>query len=142
MDCACSENAMIATLPDKKGAKKEGGAMSDTQNYPKSIDGLQLKAIELLAEGEKTLEEIATALGIERKTLYNWRQDDKFRQAIVQESRRDLEQAYPKFKKALLKRVDEGDVGAMRLYAQMMGEFDGKKFIAALKGFDFSVANF
>lgn len=42
----------------------------------------QLEAIELLIEGELNNTEIAEKLGINRRTLNNWKKDDKFKEAF------------------------------------------------------------
>src|SRR5436190_14796325 len=65
-----------------------------TQDYPglpnseNTLSDKQLSAIELLIAG-KGYGETARALEIERKTLYNWRQDDLFQEAL-QDRRREL----------------------------------------------------
>ncbi len=92
-------------------------------------------AIHLLAEGELTYEEIAEKLGIDRKTLYNWRHDEAFRREVVREARTVLEGHYPKFVRGLVKGLECGDVGALRLYAQLMGE-ERKNFRATMSAFD------
>ena len=43
----------------------------------------QIGAMELLRGGQ-TYKEISRKLGISTRTLYNWRQDDRFRQAVEQ----------------------------------------------------------
>ena len=92
-------------------------------------------AIQLLAEGELTYEEIADKLGIDRKTLYNWRQDEGFRREVVREARTVLEGHYPKFVRGLIRGLENGDVGALRLYAQLMGE-ERKNFKATMSSFE------
>lgn len=39
-------------------------------------------AIELLLQGEKTIEEIAVSVKVSRKTLYNWMQDELFKNEL------------------------------------------------------------
>ena len=59
----------------------------DSQNFPKVPDGemhlsdKQWTAIELLIAGHN-LCETATAVGVDRRTLYNWRNDDAFQEAL------------------------------------------------------------
>ena len=59
--------------------------------FPNRCDSLnekQLSAVELLVTG-KGYGECATILQIDRKTLYNWRQDELFQEALA-DRRREL----------------------------------------------------
>lgn len=63
----------------------------NSPTFPIGGDGLnekQLAAVELLSAG-KGYGECATILQIDRKTLYNWRQDELFQEALC-ERRREL----------------------------------------------------
>lgn len=106
------------------------------QNSPKvNLRARMEAAVVLLAEGEQTYDEIAKELGIDRKTLYNWRQDEEFRRAVVETSRQLLESYYPKFVRGLIQGIEKGDVAALRLYAQLMGE-ERKQFKAMLSSYE------
>ena len=63
----------------------------NSPTFPSAGDGLNEKqhaAVELLSAG-KGYGECATTLQIDRKTLYNWRQDELFQEALA-ERRREL----------------------------------------------------
>ena len=58
-----------------------GAIPQNSPECPKQfqLNDRQLAAIELLAAGA-SYGEVATTIGIDRKTLYNWRQEDDFAQ--------------------------------------------------------------
>lgn len=60
------------------------------------LKGKQLKAIDLLVEGEKSYAEIAEGLKITPKTLYNWRQNDEFHNEFTRKMRLRISGAAPK----------------------------------------------
>src|SRR5262245_12498697 len=54
-------------------------------NLPRSTDCLNEKqraAIELMILGHKT-GDVAKAIGVDRRTLYNWRQEESFREELA-----------------------------------------------------------
>lgn len=55
----------------------------------------QLKAIELLATGNDTFEDVAKEVGIARQTLWVWRQNREFVEAVVSRARDILRAELP-----------------------------------------------
>jgi hypothetical protein len=71
-----------------------GELIQSSQNFPEfptaenHLSDKQRLAVELLAAG-RSLTGTAEALGIDRRTLYNWRQDETFGQ-VLSERRREF----------------------------------------------------
>lgn len=61
----------------------------------KIFDEKQLKAIDLLAEGNKTYIEVSKEVGVDAATLRRWRREPDFQDAVRDECRRLLKQAEP-----------------------------------------------
>lgn len=84
----------------------------------------ELKAIELLASPQKmTQEEIAAECGIDRKTLWNWRQQDDFIQAVNDLAYQGLKARLPDVYEALLLKAQEGNTKAIELTLKFADRF-------------------
>lgn len=84
----------------------------------------QLKAIELLAQpGEKTLDDIAQELDIDKTTLWRWRRVEAFQKAVTDLSYSCLKDELPKVYKALADKAINGNVKAMELLLKYAGNF-------------------
>lgn len=47
-----------------------------------SLSKRKLKAVKLIAEGNKTVEEIAQECKVSRQSIYNWKKNEEFKKAI------------------------------------------------------------
>jgi len=84
----------------------------------------QLKAIELLAQpGEKTLDDIARELDIDKTTLWRWRRVEAFQKAVTDLAYSCLKDELPKVYKALADKAINGNVKAMELLLKYAGNF-------------------
>jgi hypothetical protein len=84
----------------------------------------QLKAIELLAQpGEKTLDDIARELDIDKTTLWRWRRVEAFQKAVTDLAYSCLKDELPKVYKALADKAINGNVKAMELLLKYAGDF-------------------
>jgi len=84
----------------------------------------QLKAIELLAQpGEKTLDDIAQELDIDKVTLWRWRRVEAFQKAVTDLAYSCLKDQLPKVYKALADKAINGNVKAMELLLKYAGNF-------------------
>jgi transposase-like protein len=77
-DAIPHDSPEFPTLADRLNKTADSSALTERQKA----------AIELLLMG-KTMTATARALEIDRKTLYNWRSDDRFRE-VLEERRREL----------------------------------------------------
>jgi hypothetical protein len=78
--------------------------------------GSQLQAIELLASGGKTNAEIAEIVNVSETTIYNWKNNKDFCEAILVRSQELFRNTQPEVINALVKRAKSGDPAAMRIY--------------------------
>jgi len=69
----------------------------------------QLKAIEFLAGGGMTLTEIHKKVPVNHDTLWEWRKNPQFIEAILSRSREILREALPRVYKTLADRAARGD---------------------------------
>lgn len=84
----------------------------------------QLKAIELLAQpGEKTFDDIAQELDIDKATLWRWRRVEAFQKAITDLAYSCLKDELPKVYKSLADKAINGNVKAMELLLKYAGNF-------------------
>ena len=74
----------------------------------------QLKAIELLAGGGLTLSEIQKELHISQDTLWRWRKNPLFTEAVLKRSREMLRESLPKVYKTLAEKASSGDPRHMK----------------------------
>lgn len=90
----------------------------------KPLSARQLKAIEMLMdiENPKTNAEIATQIGVTEATLYNWLKDPRFLEALNEYAEKLMRLSRYRVNRALLRKIDAGDVQAMKLYFEKIGE--------------------
>jgi len=75
-----------------------------------SLTKKQLEAAKLIAEGNMTDEEIAKACSIGRTTLYRWKQNDEFQQAIEDftvEMKKDIQRKLMSMSSKALRELDK-----------------------------------
>lgn len=92
--------------------------------HEKRLSAKQKRAIEMLIDFEhlKTHKEIASVIGITRKTLYNWLHDPAFLEELNRRSDEFMKASKYRVNRALLKKITEGDVQAIKLYYEKIGE--------------------
>ena len=67
---------LAARVAQRRQRRAEG-----TEEEPE-LDPKQMKALEMLAEGAQSLTKVAEAVGVDRKTLWRWRQIPEFRDEL------------------------------------------------------------
>lgn len=73
------------------------------------FSGKQGKAIELLAGGGMTQEDICDELGICRNTMWEWKKNPEFMNAVVNRARDLLKHSLPTIYKTLAEKAAEGN---------------------------------
>ncbi|WP_129408073.1 phBC6A51 family helix-turn-helix protein [Marinitoga lauensis] len=94
----------------------------------KGLSRKQLKAIEMLIDIENnyTHKEIYTQLEISHDTFYKWLKNPLFIEELNKRSEEFFKRSLYKVNAALLKKIEKGDVSAMRLYFEKLNEFKEK----------------
>jgi len=94
----------------------------------------QRAAIEL-AKGDKTYGQVAKAVGVAERTLYNWRETESFQNAVKQATDRLFASARPRILAALERAAIDGDVPAIRVALQVLGDLgDGSTNVNVQQG--------
>lgn len=99
--------------PAEAGATKHKWAPSPEQG--------KVLAAAIEAGFDRNLSAIAKAAGVPRRTLYNWLEDDRFREAFENIWRVTLGRHVPGIISAQIKRAQCGDARAARLVLELMG---------------------
>lgn len=68
----------------------------------------------------KTWEEMQKELGVDRKTLYEWRKDTGLMDALLKERRKRMVATAPRVDDALTQKALDGDIAAIRLWYERM----------------------
>lgn len=98
--------------------------MSCAKFHEKQLSAKQLKAIEMLIDIEhpKTNREIASEIGISERTFYHWLRNPFFLEELNRRSDEFMKSSKYRVNRALLRKIEEGDVHAMKLYYEKIGE--------------------
>lgn len=83
--------------------------MIKSKDYGNEWTSQQLEAIELLASGDLNMTEIYTKLNICHDTLWRWRKNPQFMDAVIAKSREDLKNYLPEVYGKLKEKAKEGD---------------------------------
>lgn len=75
----------------------------------------QRKAIDLLANGTCSIEEVAEECGVTVRTLYNWRRKAAFMDAVIIKARKHLKSRLPKLYKKMSEEAEDGDFKYFKL---------------------------
>ena len=103
----------------------------DAAHIPAKIaeDPRKMKAVKLLGEGailEMTYDEIAAECGVAYRTLFDWRQDENFQEAVRNIARATLKDAVPGMYKTLVNLLKSKDpklrLRAIELATKLTGE--------------------
>lgn len=76
----------------------------------------QLRAIDLIAEGGQTNLEISNIIGVHEQTIYNWKRQKDFCEAVIVRSQELYRNSQVDVTKALLKKAKAGDPACLRIY--------------------------
>lgn len=90
----------------------------------KDFTDRQIIAIELLSQpkrGGLTYKEIASEVGVDEKTLYRWRQETKFIEAVTKRALMRLHEDLPEVFQANMKRAKAGEVRSVDLLYKLLG---------------------
>jgi AcrR family transcriptional regulator len=72
------------------------------------FNGKQIQAIELLAKGDLTTVKISQELGIGRRTLYQWRKQREFMDAVIYRARQMIREQLPELYRSAVKEAKKG----------------------------------
>ncbi len=90
----------------------------------------KLKAIELLAtkglEHDLSMQEIADECGVARKTLWSWRSEKEFNDALMAMSREINRSVLPKVLSRLTREVDKASARDITNIARLLFQFHGE----------------
>lgn len=90
----------------------------------------KLKAIELLAtkglEHDLSMQEIADECGVARKTLWSWRSEKEFNDALMAISREINRSVLPKVLSRLTREVDKASARDITNIARLLFQFHGE----------------
>jgi transcriptional regulator with XRE-family HTH domain len=76
-----------------------------------------------------TLEQIAEKLGCSRTAIWKWHQNKDFINWLNEKSDKMLRSALSRIHKSLIRKAELGDVSAIKLYLENLGEFVAKSEI-------------
>lgn len=88
---------------------------------------IQLQAIELLAIGDLSHQEIATQIGVTPQTISNWKRNYQFTDAIINRSREILKEGLPILYKHAMKYAQDGSVGYFRTLLEHMEKLESQQ---------------
>jgi len=100
--------------------------------------GDQLKAIELLALGSMNMVAICTELKIHRTTLYSWRRQSLFVEAVVSRSRELIRTELPEVYQALVGQAKAGNTPSIKLVLEHLEKLEEMKAEAAESSISFT----
>ena len=85
----------------------------------------QLKAAEMLSNPDfsGTITQLCERIGVARSTFYRWLDDETFRDYVDGLIDRYTDSELSRVWKALMRRVDVGDIQAIKLYFELKGRY-------------------
>jgi hypothetical protein len=87
----------------------------------------QLEAIELLSNGDLNLSEIQAKLDISADTLWRWRKNPQFMDAVISSSRNNLRNELPIIYKKLHEKSSEGDWHHIKILLDHLDKLEENK---------------
>ena len=99
-----------------------------------TFQGNRSKAVELLAipNAFRNYDEIAKEIGVSQNTLYKWRKEDGFQEAVIKRTQEIMGDSFQQVVEAHLRRAKSGDMVAIKeYYERVLGkvttpiEFEG-----------------
>ena len=100
------------------------GKRVETKDYISVLNPKQLKAAELLADPDfkGTITDLCAEIGVARSTYYKWLDNEEFRHYTGSLIDKYAESDYSRAWKSLMRRVDAGDISALRLYFELQNK--------------------
>lgn len=96
----------------------------------KRLTELQIAAIEYLSlpqRGGLSYGEIAEKVGVSERSLYNWRNEDIFNEALVKRTIRNASEYLPDIMASVPKHIiEDGNAAMLRTYMQSIGALTDK----------------
>ena len=85
----------------------------------------QLKAAEMLSNPDfsGTITQLCECIGVARSTFYRWLEDETFRDYVDGLIDRYTDSELSRVWKALMRRIDAGDIQAIKLYFELKGKY-------------------
>jgi len=109
--------------------------LNTTNIEKKSLTPRQSKAINLILEGQLSIESISSEIGINKSTIHRWLKRDNFkekleqkRQEVFEEGLNSLKAAMDKAAKKLIELLNSKDENIRRLTAKEILNFSLKSF--------------
>ena len=103
--------------------------VSGTQKVTFEPSPEQLKFVEIWLDytQKQTLEQIGKDIGVTRKTIWKWHQNPDFIKWINNQGFEMLKSSLNGVYRALVRKAESGDVQAIKLYLENIGEFVEKQ---------------
>ena len=87
----------------------------------------QLKAIELMALGNLTLDAVAKQVEVSCQTIYTWRKQQPFIEAVIQRSRELVRAELPEVYQSLMTTAKSGSTQAIKLVLEHLEKLEELK---------------
>ena len=99
--------------------------MATTKRNSTGLNKKQIKAAEMLSnpDFDGTITRLCECVGVARSTFYHWLEDEVFRDYVDNLIDRYTDSELSRVWKALMRRVDVGDIQAIKLYFELKGKY-------------------
>lgn len=107
----------------------------DGQNYISSKLSVKEKATEMLADPNITTDqEIIDSIDVSRGTFYRWKNDQDFIDLVNSKIDKYTDRETAKVWEALMKKAEDGDTRAIKLFFEMKNQYRDRKEITGEDG--------
>lgn len=86
----------------------------------------QMLAIEYLAAGDETIEDIAEEIGVTRSTIWRWRKNPLFTEAVLVRAREMVKEELPQVYSALRRNARGGDARHIKILLDHVNEIEDR----------------
>lgn len=96
-----------------------------TKSDKTGLNRKQVRAAEMLSnpDFDGTITQLCREVGVARSTLYDWLNKDEFRKYIDNLIEKYTDSELSRVWKKLMKRIDDGDIAAIKLYFELKGKY-------------------
>lgn len=101
--------------------------MSKARRTGSKFSKKQLAAIDLLATGEHTIQEVADEISVSTRTIYKWRKNPLFMDAIIQSARMNLNDRLPAVYNQLTNKAVQGEFNYIKLLLEHLDKLEESK---------------